>query len=214
MTHNLPTWLAVLTTVAILLIYETAQFWKGYRNPSRLSRTAHAQLREQWFEAISRQPGSEILAVQSLRNSLMSAAMLASTAVLGLMGTVTLAAPSLNATFGGTVTGIPHLTSRMTLELVLLGLLFASLVSSAMAVRYYNHISFIGSIPVGSSERQQWHSTGVKYVRRAGILYSWALRHLILVAPILACLLHPFAGPPTSVIVASMLYLFDRFEQR
>ena len=31
---------------------------------------------------------------------------------------------------------------------------------------------------------------------------------------ILACLLHPFAGPPTSAIVASLLYLFDRFEQR
>ncbi|MGA0025220.1 MAG: DUF599 domain-containing protein [Burkholderiales bacterium] len=214
MTQNLSTWMAVLTTVSILLIYETTQFWKGRRDPARLSRTAHARLREQWFEAISRQSGSEILAVQSLRNSLMSAAMLASTAVLGLMGTVTLAAPSLNATFSNTTTGIPHLTARMTLELVLLGLLFASLVSSAMSVRYYNHISFIGSIPVGSEERRQWHLTGVKYVRRAGILYSWALRHLILVAPILACLLHPFAGPPTSAIVASLLYLFDRFEQR
>jgi len=213
MTHNLSTWLAVLTTVSILLIYETTQFLKGRRNPARLSRTAHARLREQWFEAISRQPGSEILAVQSLRNSLMSAAMLASTAVLGLMGTVTLAAPSLNATFG-TTAGVPHLTARMTLELVLLGLLFASLVSSAMSVRYYNHVSFIGSIPVGSVERQQWHPTGVKYVRRAGILYSWALRHLILVAPILACLLHPFAGPLTSVLVVSLLYLFDRFGQR
>jgi hypothetical protein len=127
---------------------------------------------------------------------------------------VTLAAPSLNATFGNATPGIPHLSARMALELVLLALLFASLVSSAMSVRYYNHISFIGSIPVASEERRQWQATGVKYVRRAGILYSWALRHLILVAPILACLLHPFAGPPTSAIVVSLLYLFDRFEER
>ena len=50
--------------------------------------------------ALSRQPGSEILAIQTLRNSVMSATMTASTAVLGLMGTVSLAAPSLDASFG------------------------------------------------------------------------------------------------------------------
>jgi len=214
MTHNLSTWLAVLTTVAMLLIYETAQFFMSRRHPAAVSRTAHAALREQWFISVSRQPGSEILAVQALRNSLMSATMLASTAVLGLMGTVTLAAPSLHATFGTAATGIPQLTARMTLELVLMALLFASLVASAMAIRYYNHVSFISSIPVGSPEREQWQYTGTTYVRRAGVMYSWALRHLILVAPVLASLLHPFAGPPTSAAVVSLLYAFDRFERK
>jgi hypothetical protein len=212
--NNLSTWLAVLTTVLMLLIYETAQFFISRRNPAAVSRTAHARLREQWFESVSRQPGSEILAVQALRNSLMSATMLASTAVLGLMGTVTLAAPSLNATFGRAVTGIPQLTPRMTLELVLMALLFASLVASAMAIRYYNHVSFISSIPVGAPERQQWLPTGIAYVRRAGVMYSWALRHLILVAPVLACLLHPFAGPPVSAAVVALLYAFDRFDRK
>ena len=211
---NLSTWLAVLTTVAMLLIYELAQFFMSRRNPAAISRTAHASLREQWFESVSRQPGSEILAVQALRNSLMSATMLASTAVLGLMGTVTLAAPSLNATFGRAVVGIPQLTPRMTLELVLMVLLFASLVASAMAIRYYNHVSFISSIPVGSAERQRWMPTGAAYVRRAGVMYSWALRHLILVAPVLACLLHPFAGPPVSAAEVALLYAFDRFERK
>jgi hypothetical protein len=211
---SLPTWLAVITTVAMLLIYEMAQVFMGRRNPVVVARTAHARLREQWFEAVSRQPGSEILAVQALRNSLMSATVMASTAVLGLIGTVTLAAPSLHVAFGEATTGIPQLTPRMTLELVLMALLFASLVASAMAIRYYNHATFISAIPVGSPERQQWLSTGIAYVRRAGVLYSWALRHLILVAPVLASLLHPYAGPPASAAVVAMLYAFDRFEQR
>lgn len=212
--NNLSIWLAVLTTVVMLLIYEIAQFFIGRRNPAATSRTAHALLREQWFESVSRQPGSEILAVQSLRNSLMSATMLASTAVLGLMGTVTLAAPSLNASFGHAAIGIPQLTPRTTLELMLMALLFASLVASAMAIRYYNHVSFISSIPVNSSERQRWMPTGITYVRRAGVIYSLALRHLILVAPVLASLLHPFAGPPVSAAVVALLYTFDRFERK
>lgn len=39
--------------------------------------------------------------MQTLRNSLMLSSIRASTAVLALMGTVTLSAPSLNAPFGG-----------------------------------------------------------------------------------------------------------------
>jgi Protein of unknown function, DUF599 len=98
----------------------------------------------------------------------------------------------------------------LLLELLLMALLFASLVCSAMAVRYYNHVGFISGMPVGSEARQRWAAAGLAYVRRAGILYSWGLRHLILVAPILACLLHPFAGPVAAAFVIVVLSRFDR----
>ena len=210
---NLSVWLPVATTVLMLLTYEVTQFFMSRRNPTAISRTAHARLREQWFEAISRQTNSEILAAQALRNSMMSATMMASTAVLGLMGTVTLAAPSLNATFGHAANGLPQLNPKMLIELALLALLFSSLVASAMSIRYYSHASFIGSLPVGSPERQRRMPIGLAYVSRAGIMYSWALRHLILVAPLLASLLHPLAGPPVSAAVVALLYTLDRFDQ-
>lgn len=205
------TWLAVLATLAILLCYELALLRAQRRHPARQARTAHATLREAWFAAISRQPGSEILAVQTLRNSLMSATLTASTAALALVGSVTLATPSLHAGFGAGDAGLPHLTPRLTLELLLLTELFASLVCSAMAVRYYNHAGFICSMPVESAERQRWAATGVRYLRRAGLLYSWGLRHLILLAPILAAIPHPAAGPPVAVAVVAVLFGFDRF---
>ena len=123
-------------------------------------------------------------------------------------------APSLHATFSNSATGLPLLTPKMVLELVLLALLFASLIASAMSIRYYSHVSFISSIPVGSEERQRWMPVGLVYVRRAGTMYSWALRHLILVAPLLASLLHPLAGPPVSAAVVALLYTLDRFDQK
>lgn len=167
-------------------------------------------MREEWLAAVSEHKGSEILAVQTLRNSLMSATMTASTAVLGLIGTVTLAAPSLRVGFGE-ATALPDITPRLMLELLLLTLLFASLVCSAMALRYYNHVGFISGMPVDSEARQRWAPAGAAYVRRAGLLYSWGLRHLIIVAPILASLLHPFAGPAAAVFVVVVLSRFDRF---
>jgi hypothetical protein len=200
-------WLAILATVAVLAGYEGARAWAQHRNPHRLARSAHALLREEWFEAVSKQPGSEILSVQTLRNSLMSATMTASTAALGLVGTATLTAPSLREGFGaaGWV-----LTPRLVSELLLLALLLASLVCSAMAVRYYTHLGFISGMPVGCAARQRWNPMGNAYVRRAGALYGWGLRHLILVAPVLAALLHPFAGPVAALGVTTVLWGFDR----
>ncbi len=203
-------WIAVLATIAILLVNEAALWFAQHRKPSTLARSAHATLREDWFAAVSKQPGSEILAVQTIRNSLMSATMTASTAVLGLVGTVTLATPSLHASFAATDTSL-HFTPRLVLELVLIAALFASLVCSAMAIRYYNHASYIGSMPIDSDARRRWSDTGSIYLRRAGILYSWGLRHLILVAPILAAILHPAAGPIVAVLVVVILSGFDRF---
>ncbi len=206
-------WLATLTTVVLLFGHEAVVAVAQRRRPDRMARSAHAALREDWFSAVSQHKGSEILAVQTLRNSLMSATMTASTAVLGLMGTVTLAAPSLHVSFGEAAV-LPSFAPRLVLELLLLTLLFASLVCSAMAVRYYNHAGFISGMPVESEARQRWAPAGAAYVRRAGVLYSWGLRHLILVAPILASLLHPFAGPVAVVLVVVVLSGFDRFGAR
>lgn len=208
---NATTWLAGLTTVVILLGYEAALLLVQRRHPARLARSAHATLREEWFAALSKQRGSEILAVQTLRNSMMSATMTASTAALGLMGAATLAAPSLNASFGAGEAISGNFTVRLALELVLMTILFASLVCSVMAVRYYNHAGFISSMPVDSEERLRWAPAGVVYLRRAGLLYSWGLRHLLLVAPILASIVYPLAGPVAAVFVVMALLGFDRF---
>lgn len=197
-------WLAAITTVALLVMYELATAWTQRRLPARLARSAHAGLRESWFVAVSQQKGSEILAVQTLRNSLMSATMTASTAALGLVASLTLAVPSLH---GGMAASW---SPRLALELVLIAVLFASLVASAMAVRYYNHVGFICGMPTESPAREQWTVRGAAYVRRAGLLWSWGLRQLVLVAPILAAMLHPLAGPPAALAVIAVLIGFDR----
>jgi len=202
-------WTAVGLTASALFFYEALLMVLQWRRPERLARARHANLREDWFVAVCRQKGSEVLAVQALRNSMMSATMLASTAALALMGTVTLAAPSLHAGLG-TFRGLSTLDARLVLELMLLALLCASLVSALMAVRFYNHAGFIGGMPVDSDTRARWSKAGVRYVRRAGILYGVGLRHLVLVVPVVAAMLLPAAGPVAAIGVVGVLYHFDR----
>lgn len=67
-------------------------------------------------------------------------------------------------------------------------------------------------MPVDSEARQQWTVTGSFYVCKAGVLDSWGLRQLILVAPIVAFILHPVAGPFAAVLVAGVLRGFARFQ--
>lgn len=203
------TWWAALVTAAIPLLYELVLWWAQRQRPTHVARTAHANLREEWFSAVGVVPGSEILAVQTLRNSLMSATMIASTAAIGLMGAASLVAPSLHPPLeAGSL--LLHVTPRLAMELLLMATLFASLVYSVIAVRYYNHVGFIVSMPVGSAQRGVWAASGAVYVRRAGLLYGWGLRHLILVAPMLGFIVHPLAGPVAAVLVVLALWGFDR----
>lgn len=163
-----------LVTVAVLVTYEAWLAVAQRRRPKRMARAVHANLRQDWFEAVSAQKGSEVLAAQTLRNSLMSASMTASTAALALMGTVTLAAPSLHAEFGDAASALPHFTPRLA--------------------------------------RKRWTSAGTAYVRKAGVLYSWGLRRLVLIAPVVAFILHPLAGPIAALVVCGVLFNLDRFE--
>jgi len=65
-------------------------------------------------------------------------------------------------------------------------------------------------LPVESEARRRWATAGAAYVRRAGVLYGWGLRHLILVAPLLASILHPATGPAAALVVVAVLFAFDR----
>lgn len=209
--NELVGWLAAITTIAVLVAYEALLALMRRRTPERIARTSHIRLREEWFAAVTSQPGAELLAVQTLRNSLMSATLTASTAVLGLMGMMSLSAPSLYTRLNESVS-LAQLKPGLLLELVIMGLLFAALVCSAMAVRYYNHAGFILGMPSQSPARAHWNAAGLVCVRRGGVLYSWGLRCLVLVAPILAAGLHPYAGPPAALLVVLVLYGFDRSE--
>ena len=60
---DITTWLAAGITIAMLVAYELLLLvWIQRRSPNKLARAAHANLREEWFAALSKQPGSEILA--------------------------------------------------------------------------------------------------------------------------------------------------------
>lgn len=168
----------------------------------------HGQLRQDWLDAMSAQPGSEILAVQTLRNSVMTATMTASTAALGLMGALGLAAPALRTLSESG--GSPVLTPALAGEITVILLLVLTLVSTTLSIRYYHHTGFVCAMPVGSPMRARWMETGRMHLRYAGVLYSVGLRSLVWVTPFLAGMVWHIAGVVVGLLVFFALYLADR----
>lgn len=199
-------WLCIAGSILLVLGYEALHAAIGYRHPDATAPTAHAVLRADWVEALSVHEGSEIVAIQTLRNSLMSATITASTAALALMGTLTL---TVSANNGLSLFGTQQLTPPLLLVLLLLLALFASYICSAMAVRYFNHAGFVLSLPVGSEARRRHHAVGQLYIRRAGLLYGWGLRCFLFVAPIVAGLINIRAMPAAAVALLFVLHVFD-----
>lgn len=199
-------WLSLLASLLILGAHELNLSVLSRRHPQATARSAHALLRVEWVQALSNERGSEVTAVQALRNSLMSATITGSTAALALMGTLTVTASSQEMA----LFGMQKLSVRLALELLMLATLFSSYVCSAMAMRYFSHVSFIMSMPVDSPERQSRLPMASDYIRRAGILYSWGLRLFLFLAPIIAGLVNPLAMPVAALVLALVLRSFDR----
>lgn len=204
-------WAALVTSVLLIGGYELRLWAMERSHPQSSARAAHAALREEWVRALSGQSGSEIVAVQTLRNSLMSATISASTAALALVGTLSLTVPG--ASQGLALFGLTRLSPGLVIELMLLTTLFASYVCSATAMRYFSHAGFVMSLPVASPAREARLRTAIDYVRRAGSLYGWGLRAFFLVAPLIAGLIHAFAMPLASLALVLVLRALDRRSQ-
>lgn len=202
-------WGSLLLSLLLVLVYEWSAHRARRRDPAHQARFINARVRTEWAAAMSRQGGFEIVAVQALRNSLLSATAAASTAALALLGALTLGGATLAA-------GLRHPADAGGVALpVALGtgvvlLLLASYICASMSIRYYGNASFVLSMPVGSPEQLRLDPVGLDYVSRAGQLYSWCLRLFLMAVPAVAAIVHAYALLPSTVVLLLALRFFDQ----
>lgn len=209
MNPNLAAWSSLAASLLLIVVYEVRSHLAARRDPAHQARFVNAHMRREWVQAMAAQPGFEIVAVQALRNSLMSATVVASTSALALMASLTLGGASLAA-------GLAHPSGEgIALLHVLLGtgavaVLFASVVCSAMSMRYYGNATLVVSMPAASAERARLNPLATDYIQRAGRLYSWALRLFLMMVPLVAGLVHPLALVPATLALLIALHFFDQ----
>lgn len=186
-----PLWL----TLALAGVY----FVKQCCWPAAATRK-HDLLRQDWLASVSTTPGTEVLGIQTIRNSLMSCTMTATTATLAFMGGVTL----LHGDGLAQVERQHILYWHALAVLLLLGLAF---ITSMLAARQWHHAGFVVGMPVASPQRQQWLEVGQTSLRRAGRYYAASVRLMMWCVPMLLVGLFPVVGLVSAGLLLVLLLL-------
>jgi uncharacterized membrane protein len=193
-------------------LYEMYLGWTTLRAPMKLARSAHAAIRSNWVKSVMRRPGTEILVIQTLRNSVMAASFMATTAILALSGTLTLSgiANSDNRLWQAAHEGSRESMLFAAKLLLLTGSFFVSFLFMAMAVRFFNHAGYLITGEVASEESNRKETLAAAYLNRAGNYYSLGMRAFFTCIPFLAGLFSTYLMFPATCILVLILYWFDR----
>ena len=205
-------WLALGIGCLTMLIYEVRFRRLPQKAPARFSRPVHATIRARWARSLMQRSGQEILAVQTLRNSVMSATIIGSTAAIALMGTISVTSPGidLHQTSAMELESLLNLKPRGVLVALMILVLFATFVLSVMAVRFFNHTGYIISMPSNGQRDERLIAAAQFYLVQAGNYYSMSMRSFLWIAPLAAGLVFPLLLPFAALALVWVLVWFDR----
>lgn len=197
----------------LLLAYSMFIAYKTRKNPAYTVQAVNIIARTAWVESIMRDGGKEVLAVQTLRNSTMAATFLASTAVLLIIGVLTLSAQGdkLQDTWHAlNIAGTTHAELWLAKLLIMLLDLFVAFFSFAMAVRVFNHVGYMINVPLARNHKMICPQHVAIHLNRAGKFYSVGMRAYYFAVPLVFWLFGPHFMLLSTLALILILYRLDR----
>lgn len=216
MTTHATDLLSFVASACMVLLYQLYLRWRTRRDPASSAQDVMLAARAAWVESVMRER-RDILAVQTLRNSTMSASFMASTAVLLIIGVLTLSAQ------GDKLSGTWHALNFLgragaemwlfKLLMMLFDLLFAFF-SFSMSVRIFHHIGYLINVPLDTAnEAVQIRRVGAQ-LNRAGIYYRIGMRSYYFTVPLLFWLFGPLWLLGATIATVFFLFHLDRAPRR
>ncbi len=198
---------------ALIAAYHLYLHWQStHHDPHYTIQAIQAEARRHWVDSVMRDQ-RDILAVQTLRNSTMAATFLASTAVLLIMGTLSLAEHGSDVAHAlhslnilGTVN--PGLWLLKLLALVVD--LFVAFFAFTLAIRKFNHAGYLLNLPAELKHPIITPQYVADYLNRAARYYSSGMRAYYFTVPLLFWLFGPLLMVISSLVLVFVLYRLDR----
>jgi len=205
------TWnlLADLLGFALLLIYHWRLSWMYRKYPERTSRGRADRLRRAWVEAV-RERNADILAIQTLRNWVMTASVFASTTIVIGLGLVAASFQGLNmSNLSEALSFVPASGDIARPKLLMLAIVFFSaFLRFVTSLRFYNHAGFLINLPAIHFSGLAEDEIAVTLNRAAG-QYNRGSRMFLLTIPLVFWLVGPDWFLVGVVITLFALYRFD-----
>jgi uncharacterized membrane protein len=202
-------------SVFILTLYHIYLRNKVRKDPTYTVQALNRIARRLWVETLMSSGKPDVIPIQTLRNSTMAATFLASTAVLLIMGTLTLSAQHTLNVSGGTWHVLnqygAHHPELWAIKLLLLLInLFIAFFSFSMAIRIYNHIGFLINVPQRQDQTSITHQHVSTYLNSAGKYYSIGMRCYYYCVPLVFWLFGPVLMLLAAIALVPVLYKHDR----
>jgi uncharacterized membrane protein len=205
---------AFLVSVALVSGYHLFLAVTVRRNPFYTVHSANVIARRAWVEHVMSDPSREIMAVQTLRNSIMAASFLGSTAVLLMMGTLTLISQSSHVSESWHVlslSGADYPELWIAKVLLLLLAFIVAFFSFAMVVRLLNHVLYMVNVPAAKRTHPALQPEQVAgRLNRSGFYYTVGMRAYYIAVPLVFWLFGPPFLLAASVVLVAVLYRLDR----
>ena len=200
----------------------TAALWFGYHlwlrlklrdNPSYTTQAINARARAAWVTHMMSKPGLEITAVQTMRNSIMSAVFIGTSSAFLILGILSLSSQQHSATTVWNALNVFGTTSPELWFMKLFLLLVDFLVSffcALQSIRVTNHAGYLIAVPASVHDSQSTPEYVTRLVNRAAEYKSIAIRAYFLAIPLVFWLFGPHFMLAAAAVVIALLYRFDR----
>jgi uncharacterized membrane protein len=204
---------ALVLSIATIAGYHVLLRLKIRHNPLYTVHAVNVAARAAWVKAVMESGKADVLAVQTLRNSVMASSFMASTAILLLIGALSLTSTSDHSSQLWHALNVSGATSDAVLawKLVFLVLdFFVAFFCFAMAVRFYNHVGYMVSIPLGAAQAPVSPAVATAYLNRAGLFYLLGIRSFFYSVPLVFWMFGPTFMVASTVALVAALYPLDR----
>jgi uncharacterized membrane protein len=210
----LPTDLIAFALSCLLILgYYIFLCWQNRRSPGFSVHQINRRMRTAWVNMVIKSGKMEILAVQTLRNSVMAANFMASTAVLLIVGTLNLSEKIEKWSYswhpGITGESMPAELMPIKLGLLVLNFFFAFYCFS-MAIRFFNHVGYMINLPADSTQTSISEQQISAYLNRAGAYYTYGTRSFFFTLPLILWFFGPYTLLFGTLILIFALYHLDR----
>ena len=198
--------------VALVCAYYSFLRWQVRKhNPHYTVHAVNATARVRWVETVMASGRMDVLAVQTLRNSVMAASFMASTAILLIVGVLTLSgAGRAGELWRALDVGMTDLRMTTLKLLLLLVDFFFAFFCFSMAVRFFNHVGYMINVPMTEGLEALAPARVADYLNRAGTYYTLGMRAFFICVPIVFWFFGPHFMLAATIALIAALHRLDR----
>jgi uncharacterized membrane protein len=210
-----PDLVALLCSVLIIGGYYLFLTRMVRRNPTYTIHGVNEIARTLWVEQVMLTAGDNVMAVQTLRNFIMSSIFMATTASMLIIGTMTLSGQADN------IAHTWHLLSHssnyaaqiwIVKVLFLLANFIFAFFAFAMSIRLSNHVLFMVNVKENAVNHNLAPAAVARRLCRAGDLFAIGMRAFFFAIPLVFWLFGPVFLFAASVVLVFTLFHLDRSE--